>query len=83
MTGWQESVWRVGSAVISALLPPCGISAPVVSMGNAAGMGACLCAQSEPALHEAERIAQDARTIELASDPFFNERYIEQMLFIP
>lgn len=59
------------------------ISAPVVSMGNAAGMGACLCAQSEPALHEAERIAQDARTIELASDPFFNERYIEQMLFIP
>ena len=59
------------------------ISAPVVSMGNAAEMGACLCAQSEPALHEAERIAQDARTIELASDPFFNERYIEQMLFTP
>ena len=31
MTGWQESVWRVGSAVISTLLPPCGLGCCLVS----------------------------------------------------
>lgn len=80
LAGGFGSYLNPAAAMRIGLLPR--ISAPVASVGNAAGMGACLCARSEPALHEAERIAQNAHTIELASDSFFNERYIEQMLFV-
>ncbi len=79
LAGGFGSYIDAAAAMRIGLLPR--VSVPVVPLGNAAGMGACLCARSEPALHEAERVAQEAGVVELASDPFFNERYIEQMLF--
>ncbi|MEM1484293.1 ASKHA domain-containing protein [Oscillospiraceae bacterium PP1C4] len=69
-----ESAARIG-------LIPRELSERVTHAGNAAGLGACLCASSESALEDADTLSKAAQTLELSGDAYFNERYIEQMLF--
>ena len=57
--------------------------ARVAPVGNAAGMGACAMARWQAAINEAERLAGGAVELSLSGDAFFQQRYIEQMLFSP
>ncbi len=50
-------------------------------VGNAAGAGACLCARAEAAIEQAQQLAQRAVSLDLANSAYFNEQYIERMLF--
>lgn len=49
--------------------------------GNAALMGAAMLLLDKEKLPEAERLAAVAQTVDLASDAFFKECYMEGMLF--
>lgn len=50
-------------------------------LGNAAGAGAAMILQSRACLEQAEKIARSAKAVELATDSFFIEKYIEYMSF--
>lgn len=68
------------AAAAIGLFPPV-LTDRIVSAGNAAGIGAIACACWQAAVDTAERLAQTAEVIPLATDLLFNERYIEQMGF--
>lgn len=55
----------------------------VQAVGNAAGMGAAMILLSRRMEEGSEQIGHRARTVDLTTDPFFNDRYIEGMLFPP
>lgn len=69
-----EAAGRIG------LFPPalCERARPA---GNAAGAGACMLAASEDAVTAAEALAERALPVTLSGNAYFNERYMEQMLF--
>jgi len=50
-------------------------------LGNAAGSGASVILLSKRAQRKATEIAQNAQTEDLASNPFFMEKYVENMMF--
>lgn len=60
---------------------PRALAGKVQAVGNAAGRGACICARWESAIQQAQQACLRSDTLDLASDLFFQERYIEQMLF--
>ena len=68
--------------VPNALLPE-GLSGRTVSIGNAAGTGACRILQSAGLAEEARQIAAAAQVVELSVSSFFRKRYIESMNFPP
>ena len=75
---WMDpaSAERIG------LLPE-GLSGRTVSIGNAAGTGACRILQSAGLAEEARQIAAAAQVVELSVSSFFRKRYIESMNFPP
>ena len=75
---WMDPV----SAERIGLLPE-GLSGRTVSIGNAAGTGACRILQSAGLAEEARQIAAAAQVVELSVSSFFRKRYIESMNFPP
>jgi uncharacterized 2Fe-2S/4Fe-4S cluster protein (DUF4445 family) len=67
------------AAAIGLIIPE--LAATAKSVGNSAGSGAAMLLQSEPLLEVSENAAKQAETIELATDKFFRESYIDCMSF--
>ena len=68
------------SAVTIGLIPK-EILDKVEVIGNGAGAGACMLLLNGDLIKETERLANEAETIELSSDDFFMNSYIENMMF--
>lgn len=70
----------VASASAIGLIPAqlAGVAEPV---GNAAGAGAALLALDAKKLEASEKLAADAVCLELSTDPYFMDQYVEQMMF--
>jgi uncharacterized 2Fe-2S/4Fe-4S cluster protein (DUF4445 family) len=68
------------SACAVGLLPACLLS-KIEIIGNAAGAGALMCALSEPCFLEAAETAGRTEFIELAADPDFQDRFVEELTF--
>lgn len=77
--GFGSSIQPQSAAQIG--LIPYAMSGRTLAIGNAAGIGAGYILQSIDRLEEARRIAQRAQTVELATHPYFLERFIEVMAF--
>lgn len=69
-----SSACRIG------LLPAC-LEHKVRPIGNAAGVGAMLCAVSQAEFEYSKRLASKAQFLELASLPEFQDRYIDALAF--
>ena len=69
-----KSACRIG------LLPAC-LESKIRPIGNAAGVGAMLCAVSQAEFEYSQQLAQKAQFLELASLPQFQENYIECLNF--
>ena len=67
-----SSAFRVG------LIPP-AFKGRVISLGNAAGIGAAMCMLSEKTLEKAENTAKNKITVELASNVEFMNLFMENM----
>lgn len=80
LCGGFGSYLRPVSAERIGLIPP-GFAGKASAIGNAAGNGAGQILQSEQKLASAAAIVQRMETIELATNPYFHDRYIEAMLF--
>ena len=68
------------SACRLGLLPPV-LEDRVLPVGNAAGMGAAMCAVSKTAFDHGEKLAEATAFLELAAVPEFQDRYIENLNF--
>ena len=68
------------SAAITGLIIP-GMEKNCLSVGNAAGLGACAMLLSVGCIENGAHIAKMAGTLELTTDQFFSDSYIENMLF--
>lgn len=77
--GFGSSIQPQSAAQIG--LIPYSMGGRTLAIGNAAGIGAGYILQSVDRLEEARRIAQRAKTVELATHPYFLERFIEVMAF--
>jgi uncharacterized 2Fe-2S/4Fe-4S cluster protein (DUF4445 family) len=77
--GFGSSIQPRSAAEIG--LIPYAMGGRTLAIGNAAGIGAGYILQSVDRLEEARSIAQRAQTVELATHPFFLERFIEVMAF--
>lgn len=62
-------------------LIPFSLSKQIHFIGNGAGKGAILLTQNISLQLQAKNIAQDAKHISLASNEYFMEQYMEQMMF--
>ncbi|MGI6031645.1 MAG: ASKHA domain-containing protein [Eubacteriales bacterium] len=62
-------------------LIPGGFADKSIVVGNAAGMGATAQLLSSQLLHRSEEIARQARNVELSTDPYFMDRYVDGMMF--
>ncbi len=71
---------RVESALAIGLLPDVD-SDRVISIGNAAGAGACMALLSKKTLKTADRLAREVNHIELAEHPDFQTVYLQAMYF--
>ncbi len=80
LAGGFGSFLPVGSASATGLLPA-GCEKKARAVGNAAGSGASMMLLSAEERRRAEEIASAAATIDLSSDAFFMDRYVEDMLF--
>lgn len=69
-----ESAVRIG-------LIPASLAAAVTPVGNAAGIGASLLVLSKEKCIDSEKMAERTHTLELSTDPYFMDQYIEQMMF--
>ena len=85
--GWEYSpdsdgacTYVLSSNIAIGLLPEVELGKITVT-GNAALMGAAMLLLDKEKLPEAERLAAAAQTVDLASDAFFKECYMEGMLF--
>lgn len=68
------------SAVRIGMLP--GIDeGRIVSLGNAAGVGAKMALVSEELLGRAEKLAANVHYVELGSDPMFQDAFMQAMMF--
>lgn len=68
------------SALAIGLLPAVSLD-KVISIGNAAGAGACMALLSKSSLEEANRLAREVNHIELAAHPDFQDVYLQAMYF--
>ena len=68
------------SACAIGLIPALLLS-KIETIGNAAGAGALMCALSEPCFKRAAQIAEQTEFIELAADPGFQDRFVEELMF--
>lgn len=80
LCGGFGSYMKPASAERIGLLPP-GFAAKTTAIGNAAGNGAGQILQSAEKREEAARIAEQMHVVELATNPFFMNRYVEAMSF--
>lgn len=62
-------------------LIPIEVLEKTVTIGNAAGSGAAMILQSRECLEKAEAIGKSAVEKELSTNPYFMEKYIENMMF--
>jgi len=62
-------------------LLPAVLQDRVVAIGNAAGVGAAMCAVNAETFAKAEKLAEDTAFLELASVPDFQDRYVENLNF--
>ena len=69
-----ESACAIG-LIPSVLLPR------IEAVGNAAGSGALLCALSQPCLKRAIEMAEKTEFIELAANPNFQDRFVDELMF--
>ena len=69
-----QSAQRIG------LIPPFPVE-KIRLIGNGAGMGAGMVLLSGEERQRSLRLAEQAHTLELSSDPFFRDCYIDQILF--
>lgn len=80
LCGGFGSYLRPSSAEQIGLIPP-GFSQKARAIGNAAGNGAGEILQSAEKQQQAVTIVREMETVELASNPYFHDRYIESMMF--
>lgn len=80
VAGGFGSFIHLENAIAIGLLPEVELGKITVT-GNAALMGAAMLLLDKEKLPEAERLAAVAQTVDLASDAFFKECYMEGMLF--
>lgn len=80
IAGAFGSAIRIESAMRIGLLPKTALS-KIVTLGNAAGIGASMLLLSAQAREEAEQIAAETMHVELAASTAFQTRYIEEMNF--
>ena len=78
LAGGFGSFLSIPNAVQLGLLPPCP---RIVPIGNASLNGAIRCLLSETEMQKAKRLARIAVPLELASDPFFTDRFLDHMIF--
>lgn len=71
---------RVESALAIGLLPEVKPDR-VISIGNAAGAGACMALLSKETLEKANRLAREVNHIDLAEHPDFQTVYLQAMYF--
>ena len=70
----QESAMAIG------LFPSCNLE-QVVTVGNAAGQGACMALLSMAKREEAAEVARNVKYIELSKDPDFGSMFIKSTYF--
>jgi uncharacterized 2Fe-2S/4Fe-4S cluster protein (DUF4445 family) len=80
LTGGFGNHLRVASAVRVGLLPALP-EERYVTVDNAAGRGAIEVIRTDGTMERTEKLALQARYIELSGHALFQERYIEQMMF--
>ncbi|MEA4970668.1 MAG: ASKHA domain-containing protein [Candidatus Pelethousia sp.] len=80
LCGGFGSYLRPASAERIGLIPP-DFAKKTVAIGNAAGNGAGQILQSVHKRGEATEIVRRMETVELATNPYFNSRYIETLIF--
>lgn len=68
------------NAALTGLIPP-DLAPRAEAVGNGSLYGACLALTDETCRAESERIAAQSETVDLTSDPDFNERFIDGMMF--
>ncbi|MBR4170908.1 MAG: DUF4445 domain-containing protein [Kiritimatiellae bacterium] len=78
LAGAFGSFLSIPNAVRLGLLPSCS---RIVPIGNASLNGAIRCLRSETAREKAKHLAQIAVPLELATDPFFTDSFLEHMTF--
>ncbi|MBP2662060.1 MAG: ferredoxin [Firmicutes bacterium] len=80
LAGGFGTYMNIASAAAIGLIPP--LLAPKAKLiGNSAGIGAAMLLQSSKLLFQSELTARQAETIELSTDAFFMNKYIDCMLF--
>ena len=80
IAGGFGSFINVKSAAKISLIPP-ALAPRAKAIGNAAGAGASMALLSTRAREAAARIARTAETVELSTDPYFMEKYVDCMMF--
>ncbi len=80
LTGGFGNHLRVESAVATGLVPDLPRER-YISVDNAAGRGAVLVLRNEDTLERTRQLASQANYIELSGHAFFQERYVEHMMF--
>lgn len=80
LAGGFGSYLRPESAAAIGLIPA-ELLPKVETVGNAAGHGAVRLLLFKDELERVERFARSIRYVELSSDPYFSERFIEEMFF--
>lgn len=80
IAGGFGSMIDVNTAARIGLIPKEVLSV-AKAVGNAAGMGAGMILQSREMLQESQRLAEEAKILELSANPVFMEKYIENMMF--
>lgn len=80
LAGGFGSFLPAGNAAATGLLPA-GCGGRTRAVGNAAGSGASMLLQSAAERRRSEELAAAAETVDLSTDAFFMERYVEDMLF--
>ncbi|MDD2362834.1 MAG: ASKHA domain-containing protein [Oscillospiraceae bacterium] len=71
---------NVNSAEEIGLIPP-GFADKAYSVGNAAGAGAIMILLSDTIRRQSEQIGSLTKSVELSTNPFFMETYIDGMMF--
>lgn len=80
IAGGFGSYLSLDSAAAIGLLPP-ELAPRCDVLGNAALSGAAMLLRSRPLQEESFLLADRAETVDLATNPFFMDQYIEQMMF--
>lgn len=71
---------KPASACKIGMLPPC-LEEKIRPIGNAAGMGAVMCAVNEEAFETAKRLARETAFLELASKADFQDLFVDRLSF--